>query len=65
MLTILETDPHSQTGTHNIKTLQGSRYRTRSGRWRFIYEIAGRDVVLTQTGKPPPLVVRRAEVRPL
>ena len=50
VLTILETDPQNQTGTHNIKKLQGDRYPTRSGRWRFIYEIVGRDVVLTYCG---------------
>ena len=50
VLTILETDPHNHTGTHHIKKLQGRRYRSRSGRWRFIYEIAGRDVVLTYCG---------------
>jgi len=50
VLTILERDPHNRTGKHNIKKLEASRYRIRSGRWRFIYTISRREVVLTYCG---------------
>ena len=57
VLTILETDPQNQTGTHNIRKLQGSRYRTRSGRWRFIYartSRCGRSPASPQRGRRAP-----------
>ena len=49
-LAALEKDPHNRTRTHNIKKLELGRYRLRSGRWRFIYSIAGRVVFLHYCG---------------
>ncbi len=49
-LDTLEKDPHNRRRTHNIKKLELGRYRFRSGRWRFIYSIAGRVVFLHHCG---------------
>ena len=50
VLAALEEDPHNRTRTHNIKKLDVGRYRFRSGRWRFIYSIAGHVVFLHYCG---------------
>ncbi len=52
---ILEADPHNVGRQHNILKLKGVRpgegaYRLRLGRFRFRYDIAGRDVELVFCG---------------
>ncbi len=55
-LTILETDPHNVSRTHHIRKLrgvtrgEGGQHRLRLGRFRFRYNIEGRDVVLLYCG---------------
>lgn len=54
-IAILETDPYNRSRTHAIKKLENipvgeGQYRLRLGRWRFRYDISGRDVVLTYCG---------------
>jgi mRNA-degrading endonuclease RelE of RelBE toxin-antitoxin system len=48
-------DPHNKSQKHQIKKLQGvsvgeGQYRLRSGRFRFRYDIAEREVVLLYCG---------------
>ena len=50
---ILRTDPQNLIRAHNIRKLQGiqpgeGQYRLRLGRWRFRYDIFGREVWLFQ-----------------
>ncbi len=52
---ILEADPHSAGRVHSILKLKGvaageGQYRLRLGRFRFRYDIAGREVVLIYCG---------------
>ena len=52
---ILEADPHNAGRAHNILKLKGvaageGQYRLRLGRFRFRYDIAGREVVLVYCG---------------
>jgi len=52
---ILATDPHNLSRRHPIKKLQGvppgaGQYRLRLGRFRFRYDISGRDVILHYCG---------------
>lgn len=52
---ILSTDPHNLSRRHNISKLEGVRpgegqYRLRLGRWRFRYDIFGREVWLFYCG---------------
>ena len=52
---ILETDPHNRTRRSPIKKLEEVRqgdgqYRLSLGRWRFRYDIYGREVVLQYCG---------------
>ncbi|MBI4588886.1 MAG: hypothetical protein HY725_08590 [Candidatus Rokubacteria bacterium] len=52
---ILKTDPHNLTRAHEIKKLEGlgpgeGQYRLRRGRWRFRYDIFGRQVWLFYCG---------------
>ncbi|MBI4459392.1 MAG: hypothetical protein HY648_04965 [Acidobacteria bacterium] len=52
---ILEIDPFNVTRSHRIKKLVDvpggkGQYRIRLGRWRFRYDIYGREVVLTYCG---------------
>ncbi len=54
-LTILESDPHNVSRTHNIKKLEGvpageGQCRLTLGRWRFRYDIIKQDVVLHYCG---------------
>jgi mRNA-degrading endonuclease RelE of RelBE toxin-antitoxin system len=54
-VTILEADPYNLSRRHAIKKLEGrsqgrGQYRLRIGRWRFRYDIKGRDVVLEYCG---------------
>src|ERR1035441_3983221 len=54
-ISILATDPHNKSGKYPIKKLQGiqaneGQYRLRSGRFRFRYDIAEREVVLMYCG---------------
>jgi mRNA-degrading endonuclease RelE of RelBE toxin-antitoxin system len=54
-ITILSLDPHNKSQKYQIKKLQGVRkgegqYRLRSGRFRFRYDIADREVVLLYCG---------------
>jgi len=54
-LAILETDPYNRSRSHPIKKLQGAKpgegqYRLRFGRWRFRYDIWGREVELNYCG---------------
>ena len=51
----LSRDPYNKTGRYAIKKLQGvsageGQYRLRSGRFRFRYDIAEREVVLLYCG---------------
>ena len=51
----LKADPHNRSRSHPIKKLRGvaqgdGQYRLRSGRWRFRYDIYGREVVLAYCG---------------
>lgn len=55
VLLTLEADPHNRTNRHLIKKLAGvkpgeGQYRLQMGRWRFRYDIFGRDVVLHYCG---------------
>jgi mRNA-degrading endonuclease RelE of RelBE toxin-antitoxin system len=52
---ILEGDPQNRSGTYAIRKLEGvaigeGQYRLRLGRWRFRYDVVGRDVVLHYCG---------------
>ena len=52
---ILSSDPYNKSGKYAIKKLEGvaageGQYRLRSGRCRFRYDIAGREVVLLYCG---------------
>jgi mRNA-degrading endonuclease RelE of RelBE toxin-antitoxin system len=52
---ILASDPHNKSGKYPIKKLRGvfageGQYRLRSGRFRFHYDIAEREVVLLYCG---------------
>ena len=52
---ILSTDPYNRTKAHGIKKLTGvdrgdGQYRLRSGRFRFRYDVYGKDVVLVYCG---------------
>jgi mRNA-degrading endonuclease RelE of RelBE toxin-antitoxin system len=54
-LEILSTDPYNRSRRHDILKLQGialgeGQYRLRLGRWRFRYDISGRDAVLQYCG---------------
>jgi mRNA-degrading endonuclease RelE of RelBE toxin-antitoxin system len=54
-LTILSLDPHNSTNRHPIKKLAGvpleeGQYRLRSGRFRFRYDIVGKEVLLHYCG---------------
>jgi mRNA-degrading endonuclease RelE of RelBE toxin-antitoxin system len=54
-ITILSLDPHDKNHKYPIKKLQGvpagqGQYRLRSGRFRFRYDIAEREVVLLYCG---------------
>ena len=52
---ILQTDPYNRTRNYHIKKLEGvkhgdSQYRLSLGRFRFRYDIYGREVVLQYCG---------------
>jgi mRNA-degrading endonuclease RelE of RelBE toxin-antitoxin system len=52
---ILSLDPYNKSGKYAIKKLQAvsageGQYRLRSGRFRFRYDVAGREVVLMYCG---------------
>jgi mRNA-degrading endonuclease RelE of RelBE toxin-antitoxin system len=52
---VLAKDPHNKTGKYPIKKLRGlqadeGQYRLRSGRFRFRYDIAEREVILLYCG---------------
>lgn len=52
---ILGTDPYNRTRRHHIKKLEGiaadaGQWRLSLGRFRFRYDVAGRDVRLTYCG---------------
>ncbi|HSF31509.1 MAG TPA: hypothetical protein VLK82_13685 [Candidatus Tectomicrobia bacterium] len=52
---ILGTDPYNRSRRHDILKLRGvalggGQYRLRLGRWRFRYDISGRDVVFHYCG---------------
>ncbi len=52
---ILRADPYNRTRSHHIKKLEGvqpgeGQYRLSSGRWRFRYDIYGREVILQYCG---------------
>jgi mRNA-degrading endonuclease RelE of RelBE toxin-antitoxin system len=54
-ISILSQDPYNKSGRYPIKKLQGvpaeeGHYRLRSGRFRFRYDIAEREVVLLYCG---------------
>jgi mRNA-degrading endonuclease RelE of RelBE toxin-antitoxin system len=54
-LTILSVDPLNSTNKYPIKKLQSvppgeGQYRLRSGRFRFRYDVAGKEVVLHYCG---------------
>ena len=54
-IAILSQDPHNKSGKYAIKKLAGvsageGQYRLRSGRFRFRYDIAEREVVLLYCG---------------
>ena len=54
-LGILTNDPDNRTRSHDIKKLEGVRqgegqYRLRLRRWRFRYDIHGREVILHYCG---------------
>ena len=54
-LALLSTDPHNRSRQHRIRKLESIRqgegqYRLALGRWRFRYDIYGRDVVLHYCG---------------
>jgi len=54
-LAILSTDPYNRSLQHRIRKLESIRqgegqYRLALGRWRFRYDIYGRDVVLHYCG---------------
>ena len=54
-IVILSADPFNKSGKHAIKKLQGvsageGQYRLRSGRFRFRYDVAEREVVLLYCG---------------
>ena len=50
VLATLQDDPQNRRRTHNIKKIGPTRYRIRTGRWRFIYTIDGRAVWLIYCG---------------
>ncbi len=52
---ILSLDPHNKSHKYPIKKMQGvaageGQYRLRSGRFRFRYDVAGREAVLLYCG---------------
>jgi mRNA-degrading endonuclease RelE of RelBE toxin-antitoxin system len=52
---ILGADPYNRTRRYHIKKLEGipqgeGQYRLSLGRWRFRYDISGRDVILQYCG---------------
>ena len=52
---ILGTDPLNRTRQHHIKKLEGvpaddGQWRLSLGRWRFRYDLAGREVLLKRCG---------------
>jgi hypothetical protein len=54
-LAILGADPMNRTRNYHIKKLEGvapddGQWRLSLGRWRFRYELAGREVVLKRCG---------------
>ena len=54
-ITILSLDPHNKSQKYQIKKLQGvaagdGQYRLRSGRFRFRYDVEGREVLLLYCG---------------
>ncbi len=54
-LSILQHDPYNRSKQHHIKKLEGigqgdGQYRLSLGRWRFRYDIYGREVVLQYVG---------------
>ncbi len=54
-LEILGADPYNRTRRYHIKKLEGipqgeGQYRLSLGRWRFRYDISGREVVLQYCG---------------
>jgi mRNA-degrading endonuclease RelE of RelBE toxin-antitoxin system len=54
-LSILQVDPHNVSRTYPIRkledaTIQEGTHRLRLGRWRFVYTIAGEEVVLRYCG---------------
>jgi len=54
-LALLSVDPLKSTNKHPIKKLQGvstgeGQYRLRSGRFRFRYDVSGKEVVLHYCG---------------
>lgn len=54
-LDILHTDPYNRSRRHHIKKLEGTpqgegQYRLSLGRWRFRYDISGRNVILHYCG---------------
>ena len=54
-VTILGTDPLNRTRNHHIKKLKGTstddgQWRLSLGRWRFRYDLAGREVILKRCG---------------
>ena len=56
VLSVLETDPYNRSRRHHIRKLsgvtsgEGGQYRIRLGRFRFRYDIEGREVVLYYGG---------------
>lgn len=54
-ISILGSDPLNRTRNHHIKKLEGlvsddGQWRLSLGRWRFRYDLAGREVVLKRCG---------------
>jgi len=54
---ILGEDPYNRSRRHHVRKLRGGRsgegeYRLALGRWRFIYDISGQDVILYYCGLP-------------
>jgi mRNA-degrading endonuclease RelE of RelBE toxin-antitoxin system len=55
VFSVLSSDPYNKRGKHAIKKLQGvpageGQYRLRSGKFRFRYDVANREVVLLYCG---------------
>lgn len=54
-LSILSSDPYNRSRRHSIKKLSGvkrgnGQYRLRLGRWRFRYDVSGKEVELLYCG---------------